>query len=62
MSARTIVTMPGDGIGKVVLPEALRVLEKVGFKREGLLRGRAYWHEKFCDLYMYAMLRGELTT
>ena len=34
MSARTIVTMPGDGIGKVVLPEALRVLDKVGFSPE----------------------------
>ena len=29
---RTIVTMPGDGIGKVVLPEAIRVLEKAGFQ------------------------------
>ncbi len=29
---RTIVTMPGDGIGKVVLPEALRVLEAAGFE------------------------------
>jgi 3-isopropylmalate dehydrogenase len=27
-----IVTMPGDGIGKTVLPEALKVLDKVGFK------------------------------
>jgi len=26
--------MPGDGIGKVVLPEALRVLEAVGFEAE----------------------------
>lgn len=31
---RTIVTMPGDGIGKTVLPEALKVLDKVGFKSE----------------------------
>ncbi|MBD3235544.1 MAG: isocitrate/isopropylmalate dehydrogenase family protein [Candidatus Eisenbacteria bacterium] len=31
MSKRTIVTMPGDGIGKVVLDESLRVLEAVGF-------------------------------
>ncbi len=30
----TVVTMPGDGIGKVVLPEALRVLEAVGFDAE----------------------------
>ncbi len=29
---RTIVTLPGDGIGKIVLPEALRVLEAVGFE------------------------------
>ena len=32
MARRTVVTMPGDGIGKVVLPEALRVLEAVGFE------------------------------
>ena len=31
---RTIVTMPGDGIGKTVLPESLRVLEAVGFEAE----------------------------
>jgi isocitrate dehydrogenase (NAD+) len=34
MSKRTIVTMPGDGIGKVVLPEALRVLDKIGFEAD----------------------------
>lgn len=34
MSKRTIVTMPGDGIGKVVLPEAIRVLEAAGFKAD----------------------------
>jgi len=28
---RTIVSLPGDGIGKVVLPEAIRVLEAAGF-------------------------------
>lgn len=32
MSQRTIVTLPGDGIGKVVLPQALRVLEAAGFQ------------------------------
>ncbi len=31
---RTIVAMPGDGIGKVVLPEAIRVLNAVGFDAE----------------------------
>jgi 3-isopropylmalate dehydrogenase len=34
MSKPTIVSMPGDGIGKVVLPAALRVLEKVGFEAD----------------------------
>lgn len=34
MSKRTIVTMPGDGIGKTVLPEAIRVLEAVGFEAD----------------------------
>ncbi|MCO6473944.1 MAG: isocitrate/isopropylmalate family dehydrogenase [Melioribacteraceae bacterium] len=29
---KTIVAMPGDGIGKVVLPEAIRVLEATGFE------------------------------
>ncbi len=32
MSKITIVTMPGDGIGRAVLPEAIRVLDKVGFQ------------------------------
>lgn len=31
MARHTIVTMPGDGIGNQVLPEALRVLKAVGF-------------------------------
>jgi 3-isopropylmalate dehydrogenase len=32
MAKQTIVTLPGDGIGKVVLDEALRVLAAVGFE------------------------------
>jgi isocitrate dehydrogenase (NAD+) len=32
MAKRTIVTMPGDGIGNQVLPEAIRVLNAVGFE------------------------------
>jgi len=31
---RTIVSMPGDGIGKTVLPEAIKVLDAVGFEAE----------------------------
>jgi isocitrate dehydrogenase (NAD+) len=34
MDRRCIVTMPGDGIGKVLLPEALRVLDAAGFKAD----------------------------
>jgi len=32
MSKRTIVALPGDGIGKVVLQEAIRVLDAAGFE------------------------------
>jgi len=34
MAQHTVVTMPGDGIGRVVLPESLRVLDAVGFDAE----------------------------
>jgi len=34
MAKYTVVAMPGDGIGKVVLPEAIRVLDAVGFDAE----------------------------
>ena len=34
MAKQTVVTMPGDGIGNQVLPEALRVLKAVGFDAE----------------------------
>ncbi|MCD6597861.1 MAG: isocitrate/isopropylmalate dehydrogenase family protein, partial [Bacteroidales bacterium] len=34
MNKRTIVTLPGDGIGNVVLEETLRVLEKAGFEAD----------------------------
>ncbi len=34
MAKRTIVSMPGDGIGQTVLPEAIRVLDAVGFEAD----------------------------
>ncbi|MEA1987355.1 MAG: isocitrate/isopropylmalate family dehydrogenase [Candidatus Marinimicrobia bacterium] len=34
MSKRTIVAMPGDGIGKVVLEQTIRVLDSAGFDAE----------------------------
>lgn len=47
MARPTIVTMPGDGIGKVVLPEALRVLRAVGFEAE-YVHGDVGW-EFWCN-------------
>jgi len=45
MAKHTVVTMPGDGIGRVVLPEALRVLEAVGFDADYVEAdiGWEYW-------------------
>ena len=34
MSRRTVVLMPGDGIGQTVLSEAVRVLDAVGFETD----------------------------
>jgi len=34
MAKHTVVSMPGDGIGNQVLPEAIRVLDAVGFEAE----------------------------
>ncbi|RLB65102.1 MAG: isocitrate/isopropylmalate dehydrogenase family protein [Deltaproteobacteria bacterium] len=34
MTPLTIVTMPGDGIGQTVLPDALRLLDAAGFKAQ----------------------------
>ncbi|MDP4221933.1 MAG: isocitrate/isopropylmalate family dehydrogenase [Bacteroidota bacterium] len=34
MLRRTIVTLPGDGIGRIVLNQALRVLDAAGFKAD----------------------------
>ena len=34
MSKYSVVSLPGDGIGKTVLPEAIRVLDTVGFDAE----------------------------
>ncbi len=44
MAKRTVVVMPGDGIGKVVLPEALRVLEAAGFEADWVEAGIGWDH------------------
>jgi ribosomal-protein-alanine N-acetyltransferase len=42
--------MPGNGA-------SIRVLEKCGFRCEGLLRGRGFWKEQSHDLLMFGLLR-----
>ena len=44
---RTIVKMPGDGIGKVVLDEAIRVLDSAGFEAD-YVKGDIGW-EFWCS-------------
>jgi 3-isopropylmalate dehydrogenase len=48
MARHVVVTMPGDGIGKVVLPESVRVLDAVGFDAEyvGADIGWDCWRER----------------
>jgi isocitrate dehydrogenase (NAD+) len=47
MSKHTIVTLPGDGIGGIVLTEAIRVLEAAGFKAD-YIHGDIGW-EFWCS-------------
>jgi len=44
MTRRSVVVMPGDGIGNVVLPEALRVLEAAGFEADWISAGIGWEH------------------
>ncbi len=44
MMRRTVVTMPGDGIGAIVLPEALRVLDAAGFEADYIEAGIGWKH------------------
>jgi isocitrate dehydrogenase (NAD+) len=44
MAKRSVVVMPGDGIGNVVLPEALRVLEAAGFEADWVEAGIGWQH------------------
>ncbi|MCE5345640.1 MAG: hypothetical protein LLG13_05020 [Bacteroidales bacterium] len=47
MSKHTIVTLPGDGIGAIVLPQAIKVLNAAGFKAD-YLHGDIGW-EFWCN-------------
>ncbi len=42
MPKHTVVSMPGDGIGKIVLPEARRVLDAIGFDAD-YIHGNIGW-------------------
>ena len=44
MAKRSVVVMPGDGIGNTVLPEALRVLEAAGFEADWIEAGIGWEH------------------
>lgn len=37
--------------------DSLRSVEKLGFKREGLLRQAGFWLGQYHDLYLYSLLR-----
>jgi ribosomal-protein-alanine N-acetyltransferase len=39
--------------------QSIRVLEKLAFKREGVLRQRGCWKGAFHDLYLYSLLRSD---
>lgn len=41
--------------------QSSRLLEKMGFKREGILRQRGRWKGTFHDLSLYSLLRNELS-
>jgi ribosomal-protein-alanine N-acetyltransferase len=38
---------------------SLRSVERLGFKREGLLRQLGFWGGRFHDMYQYSLLRHE---
>jgi len=55
-------TMGLNRIQAHVLPEALpsaRVLEKLGFQREGVLRESGYWKGRFWDRVAFSLLKRE---
>ncbi|TAH48914.1 MAG: N-acetyltransferase [Chloroflexota bacterium] len=52
--------LPLNRIEALVVPgnaPSARVLEKIGFQREGLLREYGYWKNQFWDLEMFALLK-----
>jgi [ribosomal protein S5]-alanine N-acetyltransferase len=41
---------------------SIRSVERMGFKREGLLRQLGFWSGRYHDMYQYALLRSERAT
>lgn len=42
--------------------KSARVMERVGMKRDGLLREGRLWHKEWCDEYVYSILEREHTS
>jgi len=38
---------------------SIKLLEKLNFKREGIMRERVYWKDTLKDLYMYSLIKRE---
>lgn len=53
--------MPVHRVEALVVPEnmaSIRLLEKLGFAREGLRREFGFWGGRYQDVYLYALLNG----
>jgi ribosomal-protein-alanine N-acetyltransferase len=51
--------MPVHRIEALVIPDnggSIRVLEKLGFDREGVRREFGFWKGRYQDVYLYALL------
>jgi len=38
---------------------SIKVLDKLGFMREGIMREYGYWKGQYHDLYLYSLLKRE---
>ena len=56
-------TMQMNRLEAFVMPvnaPSIRLLEKLGFKNEGLMREYGYWRGEFHDLQLYSILKGDV--
>jgi ribosomal-protein-alanine N-acetyltransferase len=64
MLAYGFSTLKLHRIEALVVPgneRSVRVLEKLGFQEEGVLRGYGFWNDKFWDLRCFSLLAGDET-